>query len=145
MKHGEGGMDLRTAVSYLPTPNASDSTGGGVSMSTRKGHSSQLIDAVIDMPREPAPETSPYGKYAAAVHRWERATGMPAPAPTELNRNGRPRLTVQFAEWMMGLPAGWVSGVPGLSRANQLKAVGNGVCPQQATAALNHLLGDTAP
>ena len=145
VKHGEGGMDLRTAVSYLPTPNASDSTGGGVSMSTRKGHSSQLIDAVIDMPREPAPETSPYGKYAAAVHRWERATGMPAPAPTELNRNGRPRLTVQFAEWMMGLPAGWVSGVPGLSRANQLKAVGNGVCPQQATAALNHLLGDTAP
>lgn len=171
-EHGEGGMDLRTAVSYLPTPNASDGTGGGVPMSTRRGHSRQLIDAVLDLPLLPTPTTrmqddtasqrerntpglgivgvhfnneSVFGKYAAAVERWEKATGMPAPAPTELNRNGRPRLTTQFAEWMMGLPPGWVSEVPGLSRANQLKAVGNGVCPQQATAALNHLLGDTAP
>ncbi|WP_254878683.1 hypothetical protein [Streptomyces sp. NA04227] len=40
----------------------------------------------------------------------------------------------------MGLDAGHVTGVPGLSRAAQLKALGNGVVPQQAAAALRLLL-----
>ncbi|MET8727060.1 hypothetical protein ABZV81_07715 [Streptomyces parvus] len=40
----------------------------------------------------------------------------------------------------MGLPAGWVTAVPGLSRTAQLKALGNGVVPQQATAALRLVL-----
>jgi DNA (cytosine-5)-methyltransferase 1 len=43
----------------------------------------------------------------------------------------------------MGLPAGWVTEVPGLSRVAQLKALGNGVVPQQAALALQ-LLGVTA-
>jgi DNA (cytosine-5)-methyltransferase 1 len=42
---------------------------------------------------------------------------------------------------MMGLPAGHVTAVPGLSRNDQLKALGNGVVPQQAAAALRVLLG----
>lgn len=40
----------------------------------------------------------------------------------------------------MGLPAGWVTGVPGLSRNEQLKALGNGVVPQQCAAAFTRLL-----
>jgi DNA (cytosine-5)-methyltransferase 1 len=40
----------------------------------------------------------------------------------------------------MGLPAGWVTDVEGLSRPQQLKAIGNGVCPQQAYAAYAWLL-----
>jgi DNA (cytosine-5)-methyltransferase 1 len=44
---------------------------------------------------------------------------------------------------MMGLPAGWVTDVPGLTRNDQLKMLGNGVVPQQAEAALRHMLGDT--
>ncbi len=40
---------------------------------------------------------------------------------------------------MMGLPEGWVTDVPGLSRNAQLKALGNGVVPQQAAAALTYL------
>lgn len=40
----------------------------------------------------------------------------------------------------MGLPAGWVTDVPGLSRSAQLKALGNGVVPQQAALALRLLL-----
>ena len=40
----------------------------------------------------------------------------------------------------MGLPAGWVTGVPGLSRNDQLKAIGNGVMPAQCAAALRVLL-----
>ena len=44
----------------------------------------------------------------------------------------------------MGLPEGWVTGVPGLSRNAQLKALGNGVVPQQAAVALRMLLGHAA-
>ena len=81
-----------------------------------------------------------YGRYEPVVRRWEQATGTTAPNPTELNQNGKPRLNVEFAEWMMGLPKGWITGVPGLSRAQQLKAIGNGVVPQQAAAALESML-----
>ena len=42
--------------------------------------------------------------------------------------------------WMMMLPAGWVTDVPGLSRNAKLKAVGNGVVPAQAALALSLLL-----
>ena len=40
---------------------------------------------------------------------------------------------------MMGLPAGHVTAVPGLTRTQQLKALGNGVVPQQAAAAIRLL------
>lgn len=41
----------------------------------------------------------------------------------------------------MGLPAGWVTNPEiGLTRAQQLKAIGNGVCVPQGIAALHHLL-----
>ncbi|WP_242548392.1 hypothetical protein [Streptomyces sp. SCA2-2] len=40
----------------------------------------------------------------------------------------------------MGLNAGHVTAVPGLTRNEQLKALGNGVVPQQAAAALRLLL-----
>jgi DNA (cytosine-5)-methyltransferase 1 len=40
----------------------------------------------------------------------------------------------------MGLPAGHVTDVPGLTRNGMLKALGNGVVPAQAEAALRYLL-----
>jgi len=40
----------------------------------------------------------------------------------------------------MGLPEGWVCAVPGLSRPDQLRVLGNGVVPQQAALALRLLL-----
>lgn len=46
----------------------------------------------------------------------------------------------EFIEWLMGLPAGWVTEVPGLTRNQQIKALGNGVVPQCAAAALRQLL-----
>lgn len=46
----------------------------------------------------------------------------------------------------MGLPEGHVTDVPGLTRNDQLKALGNGVVPQQAVYALRVLLARaTAP
>jgi len=40
----------------------------------------------------------------------------------------------------MGLPEGWVTDVPGLTRNAQLRILGNGVVPQQAEMALRLLL-----
>ena len=82
-----------------------------------------------------------YGRYEPVVRRWEQATGTTAPPPTELNTDGKPQLNIEFASWMMGLPKGWITGVPDLSRAHQLKAIGNGVVPQLAAAALLLLKG----
>jgi DNA (cytosine-5)-methyltransferase 1 len=82
-----------------------------------------------------------WGDYGSAIARWERVIGRPAPAPTELGRTGNPRLAPRFVEWMMGLPDGWVTDPSiGISRNDQLKALGNGVVPQQAALALRHLL-----
>ena len=116
---------------YLPTPNASDGTGGGQHPDKRVGHSQQLIDYVL------APER--WGKYAPAIARWEQIT-RPAPSPTQPNSLGNPRLAAGFSEWMMGWPDGWVTDVPGVSRNDQLRIIGNGVVPQCASAALRWLL-----
>jgi DNA (cytosine-5)-methyltransferase 1 len=50
----------------------------------------------------------------------------------------RLRLSPAFVEWMMGLPAGHVTG-HGLRPAQELKMLGNGVVPQQAALALRML------
>jgi DNA (cytosine-5)-methyltransferase 1 len=48
------------------------------------------------------------------------------------------KLNPQFVEYMMGLPKGWVTDLA-ISRAQQLKILGNGVVPQQAFYALELL------
>jgi DNA (cytosine-5)-methyltransferase 1 len=54
------------------------------------------------------------------------------------------RLSPAFVEWMMGLPAGWVTDVPGIGRNDALRLLGNGVVPQQAQAAVAWLLQQVA-
>lgn len=84
-----------------------------------------------------------WGKYAPAIHRWERVLGRPAPRPTEPDgRDGQERISAAFEEWMMGLPDGHVTTVPDLSWDDMLTALGNGVVPQQAVAALHHMKVD---
>lgn len=84
-----------------------------------------------------------WGKYAPAIQRWATVLDRPAPAPT-VERKDKRRLNPQFVEWMMGLPQGWVTG-HGLSAAQELKMLGNGVVPQQAHAAITQLLERTQP
>jgi len=57
-------------------------------------------------------------------------------APDALDQDGK--LNSKFVEYMMGLPVGWVTDA-GLSRAQELKMLGNGVVPQQAHFALERL------
>ena len=84
-----------------------------------------------------------WGKFTQAIKRWESIT-RPAPAPTKPDgKDGNHRLSAEFTEWMMGLPAGWVTAEDiGLKRNDALKACGNGVVPQQAELALKILLQD---
>lgn len=80
-----------------------------------------------------------WAQYAPAIHRWEEVTGREAPPPTETGQRGGDVLSPAFVEWMMGLPSGHVTDTPGLSRSQALKALGNGVVPQQAAHAVSHL------
>lgn len=152
----------------FPTPRATDGTKGGPGQRGSSGDLMlpSAVTLLLPTPRaaHPQPKTSDvysssdsigdvveqntWGAYAPAIARWEALT-RPAPPPTGLDRRpvGRrgslrpPRqLSPAFSEWMMGLPAGWVTDVPGLTRNEQLKALGNGVCPQQGEAAIRLLL-----
>lgn len=79
--------------------------------------------------------------YAEAVAQWEDVTGRPAPVPVVRGPAGGTVPSARFIEWLQGLPAGWVTDVQGLSTEEQIEALGNGVVPQQAEAALRWLLG----
>lgn len=114
----------------LPTPTAVDykSSGGGYNGQTNV----TLTDATV---RQPAR----WGEYEPAIRRWEAIT-RPAPEPTKPNSKGSPKLSDEFDEWLMGLPAGWITDVPGITWNEVLKACGNGVVPQQGAAGLRWLL-----
>lgn len=137
------GNDLRTEVTLLPTPAASlgeHRRDYGQPPEARRagGHSVSTADAA----RGIADAGADWGPYADAIRRWEAIVGRPAPAPVRFDgKGGKPRLNPELTEWMMGWPLGWVTAAAiGLTRAEQLKACGNGVVPQQAAAALRELL-----
>ena len=152
-------------LTLLPTPRATDGTKGGPN---QRGSSGDLMlpSAVVQLlptptadTRERTPEvadrklangafkdlssiaaTSRWGDYAAAIARWEAILGRPAPEPTQTSAKGNPQLSPRFVEWMMGVPDGWITDVPGITRNEALKACGNGVVPQQAEAAIRTAL-----
>jgi DNA (cytosine-5)-methyltransferase 1 len=135
--HGDGGMDLRTTVTLLPTPSTFDGGGSTLHPDRRKELNPKHSPELSELARH---SLTQWGKYEPAIRRWEQLT-RPAPAPTEPNKNGNPRLAAAFSEWLMGWPEGWVTDPAiGISRNDQLRIVGNGVCQQQAAAALRYLL-----
>ncbi|MBC3986612.1 DNA cytosine methyltransferase [Streptomyces sp. AC536] len=129
-------------VNLLPKPKASDGPHGGPNQRDTAGQYYLPGQAVRLDDRWVASDGTDYGP---AIRRWEHVTGRPAPCPTEPGTRGNRRLSPAFAEWLMGLPTGWVTAVPGIPRKEQLKVIGNGVVPQQAHHAYGLLLGAHVP
>lgn len=112
-------------LKLLPTPHATE---GRNSVRNREGkHQFMLAEAV---------HQKYWDRYAPAIARWQAATGRPAPEHVEPAKEGV-RLAAPFVEWLMGLPPGWVCDVPGLSRTQKLRLLGNGVVPGQLAHALD--------
>lgn len=76
-----------------------------------------------------------WGDYGPAIDRHARVLGRPAPAPVDASG----RLSAHFVEWMMMLPAGWVTDVL-TARTKAIKALGNGVVWPAAAYAVSGLL-----
>lgn len=124
-------------VRALPTPAARDWKSGA---SNLIGTNSRPLNEVVvnTIPDEGWLSTD--GKdYGPAIRRWEAELGRPAPCPTEPGERGNRRLSPVFEEWMMGLPDGWVTGVPGITRKEQMIMLGNGAMWQQAHEAYSRL------
>ena len=126
---------LATGGKLLPTPKAGDADFGLPRTSGRPPERSTHLATRLHY--------TDFGAYTPAIERWGRATGRTAPAPTKPSpRNGKPQLSAEFVEWMMGLPHGWFTSPEiGLTRVQALKIGGNGVVPQQAEFAIRGLMG----
>jgi DNA (cytosine-5)-methyltransferase 1 len=145
-----GGMNLRTAVTLLPTPRATDiGTPGRRSSEGWRPQLGQVLQLL------PTPTTSNshgnhvngrgelllpgvvqpehWGKFAAAIALWGEIIGRPAPDPTGPAPKGGRRLNPALSEWMMGYPEGYLT--DGASRNEALRMAGNGVVALQARAA----------
>lgn len=77
-----------------------------------------------------------WGRFADAIARWTPLVARGHPPVLDGYGDHSPR----FVEWMMGLPAGWVT-ASGISRTDQLRLLGNGVVPRQAALALSLITG----
>jgi DNA (cytosine-5)-methyltransferase 1 len=140
VRRGARGEDPLT---LLPTPAARLGMSGNVTPEVARGRAARrsngpnLDDAIALLPTGP----DRWGQYAPAIARWERVLGRPAPEPAMTGTRGGQVLAPAFVEWMQGLPQGWVTDVPGVSRNQQLSLLGDGVVPQWATAAFTELTG----
>lgn len=129
---------MKTGGRLLPTPTANLAKSGvDENRTNRVGSGGDDLTTVIH------DAGTDWGPYEAAIRRWTEITGQEPPSPTEVSRKGKRVLAAPFAEWMMGLPFGWVTGRDiGLTRSQSLRAIGNGVVTRQAEYALRQL--DTA-
>lgn len=147
---------LPEPVTLFKTPTANLGSNGAAQHPDKRkagGHGPTLADEVcflLNVQPEDQPPAGPHspaqwwGKFAAAVHRWEVLTRKAAPVPVMRGPRGGIKLSPRFCEWLMGLPEGWVTEVPDVSVNEQLARIGNGVVPAQAYAAFKLLLESNA-
>lgn len=114
-----------TRLRCLPTPNRSRMDG-------RKSPGYYKSPSFYDLKQWSEDEVR--ASYGAAIERWEKTFGREAPQLAE----PKGTLNVEFIEWMMGFPKGWVTDVNDVSRTAQLAALGNACTPQQASEAVYH-------
>jgi len=142
----EAEAEAGAGLTLLPTPAARDWKSGASNIMDRNSRPLNEV-AVNWLP--PGGDRAARGgdwvatngtDYGPAIRRWEAATGHLAPEPTEPGDGAsNRRLNPAFSEWMLGLTPGHVTGVPGLDRNGQLRAIGNGVVWQQGAHALRLL------
>jgi DNA (cytosine-5)-methyltransferase 1 len=128
---GEGGAESAWQQGGSDAAERGGAATGGGNSFRRRAELLQLRHGEADLDWVATDGTD----YGPAIRRWERILGRPAPWPTDTLG----RLTPVFTEWMMGLPDGWVTCTPGLTKNAMAKALGNGVVPAQAAAALRLL------
>lgn len=87
---------------------------------------------------DPSGEHEPYhGQVQGLRKRFAPRSEMHLQAVPDTLVGGR--VSAQFVEYMMGLPAGWVTDID-ISWTQQIKMLGNGVVPQQAYYALEQIM-----
>lgn len=111
-----------TRLRCLPTPNRS-------SMDGRKSPGYSKRPSFYDLTYWSEDEVR--ASYGAVIERWEETLGREAPPLAK----PKGTLNVEFIEWMMGFPKGWVTDADDVSRTAQLAALGNACTPQQASEA----------
>lgn len=111
-----------TRLRCLPTPNWSR-------MDDRKSPGYSKRPSFYDLKYWSEDEVR--ASYGAAIERWEETLGREAPPLAK----PKGTLNVEFIEWMMGFPKGWVTDADDVSRTAQLAALGNACTPQQASEA----------
>ena len=123
-------VNVINSLATLPTPTAGymNPTAGHGEVRASGFQAGWNIAGILERPEM-------WGQFAPAIARWESILGRPAPDP----RSADEKLNPAFVEWMMGLPEGWVTGL-GFARSTALKALGNGVVPQQAEAAFRFMI-----
>lgn len=144
-REGSGGHDLTTALHLLPTPKAGDADFGLPRTSGRPPEKSTHLATRIaysvsdELSPLAAMGSTDWGEYEPAIRRWEKVLGRTAPAPLVQGPKGGSELSAAFEEWLMGLPAGWVTNID-VTHKQQKRMLGNGVVPQQAIAALREMV-----
>jgi modification methylase SPRI len=111
-----------TRLRCLPTPNRSRMNG-------RKSPGYSKRPSFYDLKQWSEDEVR--ASYGAAIERWERTLGRGAPPLAK----PKGTINVEFVEWMMGFPKGWVTDAGDVSRTAKLAALGNACTPQQASEA----------
>lgn len=130
---------LQGQLKMLPTPSASEMTGGG-----HRGQGGPNLRTVVAdtagarwqgkagrQLQHEQPSEIDWGPYEPAIRRWEAVIGEHPPPLIEVK--GKPRLNPAFSAWMMALET------PQLTRTAALRCVGNAVNPLQGYVALDQL------
>lgn len=145
-KGGPGQVNGRGNVDSLPGAAGGMATANGFRLPTPTvGSTSLAAHGQIsgDFRKRWDQALEAWGEYLPGIVHHAATLGMydvPDPTIPGHREGSRRRLNPAFAEWIMGIPAGHVTNPElGLTRQQQLTAIGNGVMTQQAQWALTEL------
>lgn len=133
-------LDTMAKMDMLPTPTSPLTPNGYGARGGRPGNGRQSAEGRTFAEHSRTSDLGPavawtYGDYGSAVARW--AEVFAPPPATEVSPRGTVRLAAPFAEWMLGIPAGFVT--DHVARNAALRIIGNGVMERQAVNAFGHL------